>query len=341
MRNLLFLVLISNLVFLPSACTDTANINDDLRKAVTDGDIDTVRDLLDKGADVNAEDQDGRTTLETAVDSVHLGPKRIKIIKLLLEKGADSKNKDDALYVADQSCDEEAAELLIKAGARRDESREFYRDMKLYNAAKRGNTGEVKKLLDQGADPNMMRTCGAAHGTSPLMEAAYKGHLDIVNALLEKGAEINAQGGVHFDWTALIHAASGGHNEVVKVLIKAGADVNIVSHDYSETALYEALESDYEKIVTMLLKAGAKITARDFFKALYRGEYEIIKLLIDYGADVNAAHDGTTPLKRAKDYLKGFSDVGSKDNEHNAWMLKKAEEYKKIIELLKKAGAKE
>ncbi|PUE08720.1 hypothetical protein B9Z51_07170 [Limnohabitans sp. T6-5] len=61
-------------------------------------------------------------------------------------------------------------------------------------------------------------------GETPLMMAALRGHLNLVQALLERGVEVNKPG-----WTALHYAAAGGHTTIVDLLIKHGALVNAES----------------------------------------------------------------------------------------------------------------
>jgi ankyrin repeat protein len=61
-------------------------------------------------------------------------------------------------------------------------------------------------------------------GETPLMMAALRGHLTLVERLMERGAEVNKPG-----WTALHYAAAGGHTAIVDVLLKHGAQVNAES----------------------------------------------------------------------------------------------------------------
>ena len=58
----------------------------------------------------------------------------------------------------------------------------------------------------------------------------FEGHDKIVQLLLEKGAEVNAQGG-HYG-NALQAACSGGHDKIVQLLLERGAEVNAQGGDY-------------------------------------------------------------------------------------------------------------
>lgn len=90
----------------------------------------------------------------------------------------------------------------------------------LQDAAKKGDAGKAKELIEQGADVEY--ESGA--GWTPLMYASAKGHTETVEVLLRKGADVNAKNDIGA--TALMYAAAGGHIETVKLLMKRGADVN-------------------------------------------------------------------------------------------------------------------
>ena len=89
--------------------------------------------------------------------------------------------------------------------------------MSLLEAAWKGDTEKVQALLAKGADVNAK----AVYGTTALMFAALEGHTDIVQALLEKDADVNAK--AVYGTTALMTAEKKGHKEVVQLLKKAGA----------------------------------------------------------------------------------------------------------------------
>jgi ankyrin repeat protein len=72
-------------------------------------------------------------------------------------------------------------------------------------------------LLDKGAEVNAQ---GGRYGNA-LQAALFKGRQAVVKMLLDKGAEANAQGG--FYGNALQAASVRGHEQVVKMLLNAGA----------------------------------------------------------------------------------------------------------------------
>jgi ankyrin repeat protein len=93
----------------------------------------------------------------------------------------------------------------------------------LQQACFKGNTKLVNRLIKRGANVNAQsgRFCSAIH------VAAYYGHVDTVTALLEAGANIDLEGGCF--GTALQAAIAGDHDEVVDILLDHGADVNTSS----------------------------------------------------------------------------------------------------------------
>ena len=91
----------------------------------------------------------------------------------------------------------------------------------LMRAAARGDLAQVAALLDKGADPNATTP---AQRVSALMCAAYFGRVEVIKALLAKGAKLeqkDAQGAAAVDWAAL-----GDHPELEKTLTGPGAALN-------------------------------------------------------------------------------------------------------------------
>ncbi|KAK3945918.1 hypothetical protein QBC46DRAFT_403003 [Diplogelasinospora grovesii] len=98
------------------------------------------------------------------------------------------------------------------------------------------------------------------HGRTPLMCAAHKGHLVIVQELLKNGADTNLKD----DWghmTPLAHAAWGGHGAVVEQLLEAGAGIDPADPQSAKPFLLAAAMGDLA-VVTRLLKEGVDIEAR-------------------------------------------------------------------------------
>jgi ankyrin repeat protein len=157
----------------------------------------------------------------------------------------------------------------------------------LYYAALLGLSIVARMLLDRNADVNAQ---GGQHGNA-LQAASYKGYKQVVKMLLDKGADINAQGGYYGN--ALQAALERGHEQIVKMLLDKGADANARGRECCN-ALYVASDRGHEQIVKMLLDKGADVNAQGGYygnalqTALERGHEQIVKMLLDKGADVNA-----------------------------------------------------
>ncbi|GES56885.1 hypothetical protein ATETN484_0001009000 [Aspergillus terreus] len=157
----------------------------------------------------------------------------------------------------------------------------------LHAAAFSGHENVVQMLLDRGADINAQ---GGPYSNA-LQAASSKGHENIVQLLLNQGADINAQGGFHGN---ALHAASfSGYENVVQMLLDRGADINAQGGPYSN-ALQAASSKGHENIVQMLLDRGANINAQGGFygnalhAASFSGHENVVQMLLDRGADINA-----------------------------------------------------
>jgi hypothetical protein len=124
-----------------------------------------------------------------------------------------------------------------------------------------------------------------------LQAASERGYEQVVKLLLDKGADVNAQGGRYGN--ALQAASERGNEQIVKLLLDKGADVNAQGGRYGN-ALQAASERGNEQIVKLLLDKGANVNAQGgrYGNALQaaseRSNEQIVKLLLDKGADVNA-----------------------------------------------------
>ncbi|KAI0143529.1 hypothetical protein GGR57DRAFT_495207 [Xylariaceae sp. FL1272] len=151
-----------------------------------------------------------------------------------------------------------------------------------------GRENVVRALLQRGADAN-------AHGGlfgSALGAAAYKGHVQVVLALLEGGANINAK---HVDYGIALQAASRvGYEQIVLLLLDKGANPNIRSDGSYGNALTAASYAGHIHVVRHLLENGAVVNAQGgtYSQALQAASYakheDVVKILLHKGAHVNA-----------------------------------------------------
>ena len=115
----------------------------------------------------------------------------------------------------------------------------------LYFASYKGLNVTAQMLVEKGADVNAQ---GGDYGNA-LQAASVGGHQAVVQMLLEKGADVNAQGGLYGN--ALQAASAEGHQAVVQMLLEKGADVNAQSGDYGN-ALHAASVEGHQAVVQML-----------------------------------------------------------------------------------------
>ena len=164
-------------VFLVMGCATTTP----LMTAAEQGDVNTVKDLLDKGADVNETGDFHSTALRQAAEKGNIG-----VIKLLLDRGANVNAQDaggeTALLVAALKGHSDAVKLLIERGA--DINVKNYNGWTALAFASKADI--AKMLLDKGADVNASNDSGA----TPLSSAAMADRKDVVKLFIEKGADL-------------------------------------------------------------------------------------------------------------------------------------------------------
>ena len=139
----------------------------------------------------------------------------------------------------------------------------------------------VKLLTKYGADVNL-----TTNGWTPLMVACLDGHKDIVEILLESGADVNATSEI--GWTPLLAAVLGDQYDCAETLIEAGADVNIdvafryAALNHKKNALGFAVDiAEYSiNMVKLLLLSGMQLLG---LKMARKENRKIIRLLIAAG----------------------------------------------------------
>ncbi|MEZ0262463.1 MAG: ankyrin repeat domain-containing protein [Alphaproteobacteria bacterium] len=130
---------------------------------------------------------------------------------------------------------------------------------------------------------------------TPLLQAVATGNRDIVAALIDGGARVNAPE-PSMGHTPLSRAVSGwygGKPAMVSLLLSRGADPNILPINPGEGPLLSAAEKGYETIMLMLLGKGAAIEQEDTWGktaihvAAEHGQAAIIRILAEHGAELD------------------------------------------------------
>jgi ankyrin repeat protein len=251
--------------------------------AIKAGDAARVRALIDKRADVNAAQADGTTPLHWAVER-----DLPDIVQMLLRAGANAKasNRYGAtpLWLASVNGNAKTMAMLLEAGADAG-SANGDGETALMVAARTGKADAVNLLLARGADPNARE---GWRGQTALMWAAAEGHAPVIDALVARGADVKARSNAGF--TALLFAAREGRIAAVEALLRAGADMN-------ESLPVRRRGPQAAAQATAPQTAGpTEVGLNAFLLAAANAHYELAALLLDRGADPNAAPQGYTAL---------------------------------------------
>ena len=134
-------------------------------------------------------------------------------------------------------------------------------DSPLFEAVKKGDKAEVEALLAKGADVNARNT--NTPGMTPLIEAAVEGRKDMVELLLAKGADVNAKskdGRAPLHWMAY---GGKGTKDMAELLLAKGADVNAKDTADERTPLHWVAYIGEKDMAELLLANGADVNAKD------------------------------------------------------------------------------
>jgi ankyrin repeat protein len=253
--------------------------------AASGGHAQVAHALIKRKASVNLKGADGWTALHKAVDLGH-----VDMVRLLLSHGA---------WIAAKT----ARELCP-----------------LHRACGRGHYEVMRLLLDHGAPVEATTEDGwtALHG------AARSGRKEVVEILLQHSSDLNCQ--TTEGRTPLHHACRGGHDEIVLLLMAHGADP-LVKDRHGQYPVHRAAKGDNPRVLEILLSSGldqlserdnfnatpldvaqstGSFAAADFLRhamsselgledtkaalelAIEGGDAELIKVLLDEGADPNS-----------------------------------------------------
>jgi ankyrin repeat protein len=165
-----------------------------------------------------------------------------------------------------------------------------------------GDTDKVRQLLLAGANVEE-RGWVDDNPYTPLQIAVLQNHTDVVQLLLEHGADVSATYGR--GCTPLHEAACFGHAEVAKVLLENGADV-LATYDSGLTPLHQAAQNAEAEVAKVLLQNGADVSAKNdrgwtpLHWAVVNGHAVVVRVLIEHGANILAENnDGETPVDYA------------------------------------------
>ncbi|KIW21484.1 hypothetical protein PV08_02064 [Exophiala spinifera] len=291
-----------------------------LQAASVNGHEKVVELLLRKGADVNAHGGMYGNALFAASVNGHE-----KVVELLLDRGADLNSPGVGdYYVHDAAAEaaktyEKVAEMLLgfgKGAVINAQDRHYVH--RTWQGSMGWSKGEltlqdlqITLILLEGQTKRRLMAAREEDVTA-LYAASLNGHEKVVELLLGKGANVNAQGGIYGN--ALQAASYHGREKVVRLLLSKGADVNAQGGECG-SALQAASYNGQEKLVELLLGEGADVDVwvpgrpcgTALFVASDRGHEKVVELLLRKGADVNTRVQGRTTLQAAS--FKGHEKV--------------------------------
>lgn len=225
--------------------------------AVIDRDYVLVEQLIRKKADVNEENEgSNESPLHIASNYGYA-----EIVNLLLDHGAKA-NQVDTVFGESPllfSCGEghaEVVKVLLRHKANPNQTSVYEgtggATSPLFVACDRGHLSVVRLLLRFKAYPDSTGDIYQLHG------AAQRGHLDVCQALIEKGAETNSKRAVD-DVCPLDLATEHGFEDIVRLLLFKKADVCFDRYIKRDSPLTTAGKKGYTGIVSLLLRAGANV----------------------------------------------------------------------------------
>jgi len=226
---------------------------DELANAASKGDWETLFSLLQDGVNVNEPAPDGTVALSHAAYRNEL--KIVEFLLLTAEAEVNIANDFGAtpLYIAATNADAIVVERLLNAGADPNASL-LSGETPLMGASNRGRHEIARLLLENGADPNINELVGEQ---TALMWAAAEKHVEVVRLLVNYKADINARSNREFSPLMFAIREGDGNLEIVNILLEAGANVNDLVLRTGLTPLMMASIGGFEKIAQLLLKHGA------------------------------------------------------------------------------------
>jgi ankyrin repeat protein len=242
--------------------------------------------------DPNVFDNQGNSALIIALKNGYT-----QAAKILIQNGAninvvDSNGWTPLAWAAREGYTE-LASLMVTKGAIVDQVIETIQ-MTAFTIAIQNKHIKIAKIhAPHGVDVNLPNNID----WTPLAYAIDNKRLDMVQFLIEQGAEINR---IFDGWSPLMFAIASKCEEIALFLIGSGADVNLVTEG-DKTALNEAIKIDNENIILSLFKAGARVTFSPINRGNLMGGNEYLDKKsseIAYkGQYVDLAPDGATFLK--------------------------------------------
>ncbi|XP_067660340.1 putative ankyrin repeat protein RF_0381 [Haliotis asinina] len=272
--------------------------NNILHLACLGGDVDVVKYILSQDmAYIDGRAQRGRTPMMLAAENGHK-----EVVELLVGEGADmslvDKQRDNILHCACRGGDLEGGHLevvtyIVSQNKVDINSRGWKQKTPVMVAAEMGKKDVVEFLVEHGADLLLVKD-----GGSNILHLACKGgYVEVVKYIVSQNkVDINSAG-----WkqrTPVIVAAEMGEKDVVEFLVEHGADLLLVK-DGGSNILHLACKGGHLEVVKYIVSQNkVDINSRGWLRktpvmvAAEMGEKKVVEFLVEHGGDLSLVHDG-------------------------------------------------
>jgi ankyrin repeat protein len=238
--------------YIPSFYKGAIDYN--LMIAASKGYSSEIERLLGKGANMEAENDEGVTPLIFAVAA-----KQTKAVNLLIKYGANvnkiTSKYETSLLIAAKNQDSEIAEALIRAGADIDFN-DRYDATPLHYASIYGDFQLVDMLLYYNASIDKK----TVEGTTPLLASIWAGYTAVADLLIQNGANMEARD--NEGYTPFLMASYFGDTLLMDLLYKRGVNI-YATNNLNHNALTLSILTGRSEITVFLLKLGNKWTDPD------------------------------------------------------------------------------
>ena len=228
-------------------------------------------------------------------------------------------NPDKNSYLIDAISENNLAEVvtLIADGVEVNPQSTLWLDSPLQVAIFKGHKEILETLISKGARVDMRDS----DGYFPIHKAVKRNQKEIVEILLKNGADVDAKCSMRTPPTPISYAIQEANIEIVDTLLQYGAKID-QPDKYGNTPILEAVYTSQKEILEIFLKTYPDLTKPCFNSILHFAVYnnnmpDIAEMLLDYGVEIDAYDGGVTPIHIAVEFCE------NNPLEHTKMLLRK------------------